>query len=48
MTPASATVRSTTVTIPKSRSIVIRLNASTPKPAIDVTPDASTAVPVRA
>ena len=36
------------MTRPKSRSIVIPLSASTPKPAIEVMPEASTAVPVRA
>ena len=46
MTPRSDTVRSTTVTIPNSRSIWMLDAMSAAKPAIAVTPDASTAAPV--
>src|SRR3954451_6131118 len=47
-TPARAALRSTTVTAPKSRSICTSPAISTAKPAIAVTPEASTAAPVRA
>src|ERR1044072_3256476 len=47
ITPSSATARSTTVTKPNSRSIRTSLTISTANPAIAVTPEASTAVPVR-
>src|SRR5918995_37093 len=47
ITPSSATPRSTTVTIPKSRSILISVAISAAKPAIAVSPEASTAAPVR-
>ena len=46
-TPSSETLRSIRVTSPKSRSIWISDSASTPKPAIAVTPEAATAAPVR-
>ena len=46
ITPPSDTVRSTSVTSPKSRSIAMLENVSTPNPAIAVIPDASTAEPV--
>jgi hypothetical protein len=46
MTPSRATVRSTTVTKPKSRSILMSETTSTAKPAIAVVPEASTAAPV--
>ena len=45
-TPASETVRSIRVTNPKSRSIVMLEKIRTPKPAIAVIPEASTAAPV--
>src|SRR3954469_18705793 len=45
-TPSSDTVRSTTVTQPKSRSMRMSETARTAKPAIAVAPDASTAAPV--
>src|SRR3954471_19738041 len=45
-TPSSDTVRSTTVTQPKSRSMRMSDTARTAKPAIAVTPLASTAAPV--
>ncbi len=48
ITPSRATARSITVTKPKSRSILMSLAISTAKPAVAVTPDASTAAPVRA
>ena len=47
ITPISATARSITVTMPKSRSILTSLARSTAKPAVAVTPEASTAAPVR-
>src|SRR4051794_13327331 len=46
MTPSSATVRSTTVTKPKSRSMRMSDTTSTAKPAIAVVPEARTAAPV--
>ena len=45
---ASETVRSTTVTMPKSRSIRMSEAISAAKPAIAVAPEASTAAPVEA
>ena len=39
-------MRSTTVTKPKSRSILMSETTSTAKPAIAVVPEASTAAPV--
>ena len=45
-TPTSDTARSITVTSPKSRSIATSEAISTAKPAIAVTPEASTAAPV--
>ena len=46
-TPSSATPRSITVTMPKSRSIRMSVAISAAKPAIAVIPEASTAIPVR-
>ena len=47
-TPTSDTLRSISVTRPKSRSMRMSESVSTPKPAIAVMPDAATAAPVRA
>src|SRR3954447_7581004 len=46
-TPASATARSSTVTSPKSLNMRMSETINTAKPAIAVTPEASTAAPVR-
>src|SRR5215218_3273443 len=48
MTPSRATLRSTTATIPKSRSIRMSEAIRAPKPAMAVAPEASTAAPVEA
>ena len=48
ITPSSETVRSTTVTIPKSLSILMSDATSAAKPAMAVAPEASTADPVDA
>ena len=48
ITPSSDTVRSTTVTIPKSRSMRMSETIRAAKPAIAVAPEASTAAPVEA
>ena len=48
ITPSSETVRSTTVTMPKSRSMRMSEAISAAKPAMAVMPDAITAAPVDA
>ena len=48
MTPSSDTVRSATVTMPKSRSMRMSEAIRAAKPAIAVAPEASTAAPVEA